>query len=96
MGDQEPPCDVAGGPLWRSLDSQDNRKTLTIFHCYQLLCIFEDLQPLLVAQQGQKPLIYLDALEALLSIKKAKLVHAIEQIWHPLFLLCSKWWINLL
>jgi len=47
MDDQEPPCDVAGGPLWHSLDSQDNWKTLTNFHCYQLLSFFGDLQPLL-------------------------------------------------
>jgi len=37
MDDQEPPCDMAGGPLWHSLDSQHNCKTLTNFHYYQLL-----------------------------------------------------------
>jgi len=41
MDDQEPPCDVAGGPLWHSLDSQDNWKALTIFHNYQLLSFLE-------------------------------------------------------
>lgn len=43
LDDLEPPCDVTGGPLWHSLDSQDNWPTLMNFHRYELLYIFKEL-----------------------------------------------------
>jgi len=71
MDDQEPPCDEAGGPLWHSLDLQDNWKTSNL----DVLVAY-----LIWAKMG----LGFKQLAALLSIKKAKLVDAIAGSSEPL------------